>query len=299
MLKLDQTWWKKNHMSNTKKYYFISGLPRSGSTLLSTILNQNPRFTAGISDPLHDFIKGKITSVNSNVGMSDVVPDERLYDLIRSDFDAFYKDDNEVCFNTNRSWTADTSLLKKLYPNFKMIVMIRSISWILDSFEQLHRKNPTSIKPLYDHIDWPSVYERTHMLMGNVPNHAGRVKGPLDCLKQSVYSDEWQQILYIEYEALAQHPKEVVDIIYNFLEEEKFEHNFDNTEASYDSYDYSAKIEGLHTVRKEVKHEERQSILPPDLFDLYEQEDFWLHESNPMKNHKFIYVDREKNGSSS
>lgn len=29
-----------------KKYYFISGLPRSGSTLLANILAQNPRFHA-------------------------------------------------------------------------------------------------------------------------------------------------------------------------------------------------------------------------------------------------------------
>ena len=35
-----------------KNYYFISGLPRSGSTLLSTILSQNPDFYADISSPL-------------------------------------------------------------------------------------------------------------------------------------------------------------------------------------------------------------------------------------------------------
>ena len=35
-----------------KKYYFMGGLPRSGSTLLSTILNQNPRFYSGPSSPV-------------------------------------------------------------------------------------------------------------------------------------------------------------------------------------------------------------------------------------------------------
>jgi hypothetical protein len=34
------------------KFHFISGLPRSGSTLLSAILRQNPRFHAGISSSL-------------------------------------------------------------------------------------------------------------------------------------------------------------------------------------------------------------------------------------------------------
>ena len=32
--------------------HFISGLPRSGSTLLSALLRQNPRFQAGMSGPL-------------------------------------------------------------------------------------------------------------------------------------------------------------------------------------------------------------------------------------------------------
>jgi sulfotransferase len=32
--------------------HFISGLPRSGSTLLAALLRQNPRFEAGMSGPL-------------------------------------------------------------------------------------------------------------------------------------------------------------------------------------------------------------------------------------------------------
>ena len=32
--------------------HFISGLPRSGSTLLAGILRQNPRFHAGMTSPV-------------------------------------------------------------------------------------------------------------------------------------------------------------------------------------------------------------------------------------------------------
>ena len=278
-------------MKNTnKKYHFISGLPRSGSTLLSTILNQNPRFTAGISDPLYDFTKSKISAVNANVGMSDVVPKERLLDLIRSDFDSFYKNDNEVCFNTNRAWTADTSLLKKLYPDFKMIVTIRSIPWILDSFERLHRKNPLQIKPLYDHVDWSSVYERCHMLMGNIPNQNARVKSPLNLIKQAASCDEKEHILFVEYDALAAYPLEVMKHIYDFLGEEWFEHDFEDTEASYDSYDNDAKIEGLHKVRKTVDFLKRDTVLPKDLFEMYAQEDFWKFSPNSLETCKFVYA---------
>lgn len=271
-----------------KKYRFISGLPRSGSTLLSTILNQNPKFTAGISDPLYHFTKSKIAKVNENVGFSNIVSGDLLFDLIRSDFSTFYKDKNEVCFNTSRAWAGETHLLKQLYPDFKMIITIRSIPWVLDSFERLHRKNPLKIKPIYGNTDWPSVYERSHLLMGNVQGHAGAVQQPLSVIKQAAFSDEKDNILFIEYEALASQPKKVMQHVYKFLEEDWYEHDFSNTEASYQEFDKAARIEGLHTVRKEVELINRKSILPDDLFEMYSSANFWKHPSNPLYGCNFI-----------
>ncbi|WP_445305906.1 sulfotransferase [Microcoleus sp. T3_A4] len=36
------------------KAYFISGLPRSGSTLLAALLRQNPRFYSAMTSPIGD-----------------------------------------------------------------------------------------------------------------------------------------------------------------------------------------------------------------------------------------------------
>ena len=38
--------------SAMRSIHFISGLPRSGSTLLAALLRQNPRFEAAMSGPL-------------------------------------------------------------------------------------------------------------------------------------------------------------------------------------------------------------------------------------------------------
>jgi sulfotransferase len=271
-----------------KKIHFISGMPRSGSTLLSTILNQNPRFSADISDPLLDFVNSMISAVNTNVGMSDVVGNERLLELIRDLFDSYYKHHREVCFNTNRGWTAQTSLIKQIYPDFKMIVCVRSIPWILDSFERLHRKNPLTVKPLYDHQMLGSVYDRSHALMGMFQNVSGRVKGPLDFVKQAINCEERNQLLFVQYDALAKLPEKVMPMIYDFLGEEYFEHDFGDVAAEYPNYDSSAKIEGLHTVRKEVQMHERDTILPKDLFDHYLQDDAWMQNKELIDKLKFI-----------
>ena len=57
-------------------------MPRSGTTLLSTILNQNPRFTAGISDPLEMYAGSIIRDTNTAVGMDAAVPIEKRKELI-------------------------------------------------------------------------------------------------------------------------------------------------------------------------------------------------------------------------
>jgi sulfotransferase len=259
----------------TKRYHFISGLPRSGSTLLSSILRQNPRFTAGISDPLHSYAHSIIRDTNSNVGMEAVVPIEKRRELIRDMFDSFYRNDTPVCFNTNRGWTADTSLLKDLYPDFKMIVCVREVPWILDSFEQLNARNPYTIKPLYHHQELANVHERARMLMGEIPNFSGFVHGPLVNVQQSMFSNEVDHICYIDYDTLVKHPRSAVQQIYQFLGEPWFEHDFNNVEDSYDEFDTQARITGLHTVRKKIEYQERRSILPGELWDRYGPMSFW------------------------
>lgn len=272
-----------------KTYHFISGLPRSGSTLLSSILKQNPRFTASISDPLQSYVHSIIRDTNSNVGMDSSVSVDKRRDIIRDLFNSFYKTDREVCFNTNRGWASDTSLLKDLYPNFKMIVCIRDVPWILDSFEQLNSNNPYTIKPLYHHQELGNVHDRCRMLMGEIPNFGGYVHGPLINVQQSMFSNEVDHLCYIDYETLVKNPRDSLIQIYQFLGEPWFEHNFDDVEDSYDEFDNQAKISGLHTVRKKVEYRERRSILPTEIWERYSHMSFWKNlPQDVLKNLKWI-----------
>ncbi len=268
-----------------KTFHFISGLPRSGSTLLSSILKQNPRFTAGISDPLESYMHSITRDTNNAVGMSAAVPVEKRKELMVDLFHSFYKRDNEVCFNTNRGWAADTALLKDLFPNFKMIVCLRDIPWILDSFEQLNAKNPHTIKPLYHHQDLGNVHDRCNMLMGQMPNFGGYVHGPLINVQQSMFCNEIDHLLFVEYDTLVKYPKSSMQQIYQFLGEPWFEHDFDNVEDSYDEFDEDAKISGLHTVRRKVEFKPRRSILPGELWDRYGPMSFW---KNNFEQRRFL-----------
>ncbi len=67
-----------------KKIHFISGLPRSGTTLLSTILNQNPRFSASISGPLARMVRAIVTEAQAQGGYRTQCPETKRKKLIHN-----------------------------------------------------------------------------------------------------------------------------------------------------------------------------------------------------------------------
>ena len=253
-----------------KTYHMITGLPRSGSTLLSSILKQNPKFHASITDPLATLVKGVVETSQEGPGMKSEVPVERRKNLVYSLFDGFYKNiENPVIFNTNRAWTYLTPLIKELFPNSKMILCVRDIKWIIDSFEQAHRRNPLSTNTFSGGLSG-SVYTRADSLMED----GGIIGFPYIGLKQAITSDEKNMIMIIEYDQLCKNPEGIMKAVYNFIGEEYYEHNFNDVEAAWDEYDFEIGVK-LHDVRKKVEYKQRNTILPPDLISKYSNMEVW------------------------
>jgi sulfotransferase len=48
-----------------KQLHFISGLPRSGSTLLASILRQTPQFHAAMSSPVAPMMNGALEQMGA------------------------------------------------------------------------------------------------------------------------------------------------------------------------------------------------------------------------------------------
>lgn len=256
-----------------EKIHFISGLPRSGTTLLSSILNQNPKFQASVSGPLARFFRAIRDESQSQGGYRFQCPPEMRKDLMLSCADTYYKDSKETVFDTNRGWTYMTPLLADLYPNAKTIVCIRSIPWIIDSFETLFAKNPYDVPQMFPQGADVSVYSRAKYLT----DPGSFIGFAYDGVKQAMFGPNKENIMIVQYDQLAKNPKLVMKKIYEFIGEPWYEHDFSNVEASYDEFDTDMNIKGLHHVRKAVTYQERQTILPIDLFNHLEQMDFWKH----------------------
>jgi sulfotransferase len=76
-------------MQNEQTFHFISGLPRSGSTLLAAILRQNPRFHAGMSSPVGSLVTGMIAQVSAGSEFASQVDTEQRQMLARGIFNSY------------------------------------------------------------------------------------------------------------------------------------------------------------------------------------------------------------------
>src|ERR1700741_2217341 len=106
-----------------RKFHFISGLPRSGSTLLAAILNQNPRFRSGMTSPLADIMGVVMAETSSKNDFSFDVSDEQRVALLRGLVENFYSVQGhaQVIFDTSRLWCSRMQLLHTLFPEVKVI----------------------------------------------------------------------------------------------------------------------------------------------------------------------------------
>jgi len=255
-----------------KKYHFIAGLPRSGTTLLSTILKQNPRFEASISGPLARFTRAVIQESSAQGGYRFECPPEKRKKLINGLFENYYDDQSkEVAFNTNRGWPLLLSTMKDLYPESKLILCVRDIGWILDSFETLQRKNPYVFTSMFSPEENVNVYTRCETLL-----NPGRTLGfAYSAVKQAITGEHQDSVMIVEYDTLAKKPDAVLQNIYNFIGEPVYQHDFDNVEDSYDEFDEDVQLPGLHTTRKKVSFIPRPSILPPDVWQRVQNMEVW------------------------
>src|ERR1700733_4506574 len=113
-----------------RKFHFISGLPRSGSTLLAAILNQNPRFRAGMTSPLADILGVVMAETSSKNDFSFDVSDEQRVAMLRGLVENFYEkhEDSGIVFDTSRLWCSRMQLLETLFPEAKVIACVRQLS---------------------------------------------------------------------------------------------------------------------------------------------------------------------------
>ncbi|HEX8956621.1 MAG TPA: sulfotransferase [Burkholderiaceae bacterium] len=258
----------------SRKFHFITGLPRSGSTLLSALLLQNPAFHAGMTSPVGTLFSTMLGQFSAGSEFGPVITHEQRRRLLGGLFENYYADHQgkRVIFDTNRMWAAKLPAVLDLFPNAKIVACVRNVAWVMDSIERLYRANPYENTKLFvDDVERNTVYSRVDTLA-----QRNRLVGfPWAALKEAYYGEHAKSMLVVDYDLLTQAPEKVLRLIYEFLGEPWHGHDFDNVEYDAPEFDQALGLSGLHRVRRKVGVEARRTILPPDLFEQYAKLSFW------------------------
>tara|TARA_R110000822_G_scaffold142219_1_gene280252 strand:- start:138 stop:875 length:738 start_codon:yes stop_codon:yes gene_type:complete len=239
-----------------KEYYFLSGLPRSGNTLLGALLNQNYKINVTANTILTDVLY-QIALLRDTLIYKNFPDKNSLDNIIKNVFNNYYKDWKANFIIDRGLWGTPDNLylLKSIIKKPKFIIIYRPVLECLASFIKIE-------KPI-------NVEERCHELMDK--------KGMIGKCLWSINNliKEKEDYIIINYSELISDPLKQINKIYSYLNIEIFEHklkNFDDFSANNIKYDDSVLNASLHNIRTnkiELNKYKIEDYLPVDIIKQY------------------------------
>lgn len=252
---------------NSKQLFFLVAMPRSGNTLFSSIMNQNPDIGTTANSITLEIMKDLFLLKQTDVFLN--YPDHKSLDnVLDVVFDAFYKDWNYKYIIDRGPVTTPGNfmLMQKHYKRpFKCIILLRDLMDVLASYIKWFENEPTAFPNRYN---CKNIEEKLSMIM----NKDGAVAKDLEAIKNSYnYPDMCH---YIKYDDLVANPEQVISELYKFLDIPYFNHNFKSLkqfEVNGMAYDDAVVGYKMHTIRTEIKREENpyKQMIPQRIIDKY------------------------------
>jgi sulfotransferase len=259
-----------------KTINFVAGLPRSGTTVITKILKQNPQIHSEAVSSLASLV-GTVNANWSNIEANQEYPNyEAKQGVLSSMMQGYYSHiDRPIIFDKDRGWiplipTVEAILQKQV----KILVCVRNPAEILTSFERLRRENPLFFTRADQHLrEGSSVSSRAYYYAGP--------EGPLGIshrnLKDSITMGYLDRLLFVDYNLFCGSPKSQMKRIYDFFELPAFDHDFKNIDQGTVYNDVAVGLPNLHKVKSELNKTTVNCVqyLGLELYEQYNREIFW------------------------
>jgi len=215
------------------EFIALTGLPRTGSTLLSAILSQNPEIHSEGLSPVMRMVKGADEALKIEKGHIIAGNKENAFiRTVHNIYKNYYSDINaKFVFDKHRSWIIPVheDLIKRyIRKDPKLIIQMRDFGEIQESFRKLgvnkseQEKEHGVSKQWYDNL--------IKLRSKNLPNH-----------------------LWIDYNDLVEDAPKVIKSIYDFCDIPFFEnHYYENIQNPNKINDNVYNIDGLHDIRSSI-----------------------------------------------
>lgn len=270
-------------MNKKQKILFCAGFPRAGSTLLMNILAQNPKF---FPTPTSGLISS-VSLIRDNWKANDIYKsngEEYIYPKIRTMLKnmiiGFYEKEyisGQIPIDKNRSWTLLVDLLDEVFDcETKFLYPIRHIGDCTISMEKVNRKSS-----IINHGDNGNpLNERT--TIGRAENFVkedGVLGQPITQLREMVYRNYTNRLVFVPYDDMLTYPKETFERIYDELKLERFYHNFSDIKQTIFEQDlhHGFAPNSLHKIKEgklNPPNSRDNSIFKKEFIDKLENERF-------------------------
>ena len=266
-----------------KKFHFLSGLPRSGSTLLTALLNQNPKIHASTNSPLLDTIHytEEYLFYNSEQYKAHPKP-QSAHKVLSSIAPNYYFDtQEEIIIDKSRGWVNQIQhITDYITSSPKIICPVRNIQDIMVSFLCLiHKTEKVSF------IDQGLINLGMEINNDNRCDYLMSPQGIIGmsyhALSEAFRKGHQDKILLVDYDSLTKNPQKELNRIYDFIGEERFVHSFDNIIPQFNEDDNVYQLDKMHEVRSTVEkiHRDNQKYLSEYVMNKYKHMEFWNKQS--------------------
>ena len=263
----------------------MAGLPRSGSTLISSILNQNTNIYSSANSPMCGMMFNLERSILASEQYSAYPKPQVMSNTVLGVINGYYSDtEKNIIIDKSREWSMPEHfavLLRNLPYEPKIILPVRSITDILASFISLVNKNPGKPNFIDSEIDSRQEFNFYRPPNDTRCDHLMRPKGLIDNalygIAYALQPENKKYFHFVEYDDLVNSPKEEIDRIYDFLGIDKFDHDYYNIENRIKEDDNIYGLTGQHDVRSSVSRRniDKNNVLSQYVINKYSGQEFW------------------------
>jgi Sulfotransferase family len=248
-----------------KTLHFLSGIPRSGSTVLAAILNQNPLTHVSTTSGLVHALDG-LANTWYDTGLLNENDQQRilLAQTMRGLIDAFYEHtDKPVIIDKSRGWPIPiimNAMTQVLQRKPRIIATVRSVPDCMASFVRIAQ--PADLDDF--------------MATGQLADH---LKASYISLQEGFVYDR-ECFLMVEYDDLVGNPRLALEKIHDFLELPAFDYdlsNIDGTSVKEDDENLHG-YSGMHEIAPQLarQHEQHPRDQLLHHYPAFCQPEFWL-----------------------
>jgi hypothetical protein len=247
-----------------KTLHFLSGIPRSGSTVLAAILNQNPMTHVSTTSGLVHALDGLANTWHSAGLLNENDPTrEKLAQTMRGCIDAFYEDtDKPVIIDKSRGWPIPQimgAMAQVIGRPCKVIATVRPVPDCMASFVRVAK--PADLDEF--------------MYSGQLADHLKAAYLSLEAGYQAMP----ENFLFVEYDKLLADPRAELARIHEFLELPAYDYDFSNIDGSSVKEDDENLhgYAGMHDVKPVLakQHNDKSKDLLKHHYNQFCQPEFW------------------------